>query len=45
MTHDDGRSLTQALHAAREAGRCCALATIIATKGSTPRKVGARMIV
>ena len=45
MTHDDDRSLTQALHAAREAGRCCALATIIATKGSTPRKVGARMIV
>ena len=45
MTHDDDRSLTQALEAAREAGRSCALATIIATKGSTPRKVGARMIV
>ena len=45
MTHDDDRSLTQALEAAREAGRSCALATIVATKGSTPRKVGARMIV
>lgn len=45
MTHDDDRSLTQALEAAREAGRRCALATIVATKGSTPRKVGARMIV
>ena len=45
MTHDDDRSLTQALEAARKAGRSCALATIVATKGSTPRKVGARMIV
>ncbi len=45
MTHDDDRSLTQALEAAREAGRHCALATIVSTKGSTPRKVGARMIV
>lgn len=45
MTHDDDRSLTQALEAAREAGRRCALATIVATRGSTPRKVGARMIV
>ena len=45
MTHDDDKSLTEALQAAREAGRCCALATIVGTKGSTPRKVGARMIV
>ena len=45
MTHDDDRSLPQALEAAREAGRRCALATIVSTKGSTPRKVGARMIV
>ena len=45
MTHDDDRSLTQALEAAREAGRRCAMATIVSTKGSTPRKVGARMIV
>ncbi len=45
MTHDDDKSLTEALQAAREVGRRCALATIVGTKGSTPRKVGARMIV
>lgn len=45
MTHEDNRSLTEALVAAREAGRRCVLATIVATKGSTPRKVGARMLV
>ena len=43
MTHDDDKSLTEALLAARDAGRRCALATIVGTKGSTPRKVGARM--
>ena len=45
MTHDDDLSLTEALKAARAAGRACALATVVATRGSTPRKVGARMIV
>jgi xanthine/CO dehydrogenase XdhC/CoxF family maturation factor len=45
MTHDDDKNLTEALLAARAAGRCCALATIVGTKGSTPRKVGARMLV
>ena len=45
MTRDDHRSLTEALDAAREAGRRCALATIVGTKGSTPRNVGARMLV
>ncbi len=45
MTHDDDRTLTDALLAARAAGRACALATIVGTKGSTPRKVGARMLV
>lgn len=45
MTHEDDRALSRALLAAREAGRRCALATIVATKGSTPRKVGARMVV
>ncbi len=45
MTHEDDRALTVALVAAREAGRPCALATIVSTKGSTPRKVGARMLV
>ena len=37
--------LEKALQVAREAGRRCALATIVGTKGSTPRKVGARMLV
>ena len=45
MTHEDDRALTLALQAARAAGRRCALATVVATKGSTPRKVGARMLV
>ena len=45
MTHDDDKNLTEALLAARAAGRRCALATIVGTKGSTPRKVGARMLV
>jgi len=45
VTHEDDRTLTEALVSAREAGRRCVLATIVATKGSTPRKVGARMLV
>ncbi|MDX1492624.1 MAG: XdhC family protein [Longimicrobiales bacterium] len=45
MTHEDDRTLTRALVEARAAGRACALATIVSTKGSTPRKVGARMLV
>ena len=45
MTHEDDRALTEALVAARQAGRRCVLATIVSTKGSTPRKVGARMLV
>lgn len=45
MTHHDDEILTRALLAARAAGRSCALATIVATKGSTPRKVGARLVV
>ena len=45
MTHEDDRTLSEALTAANEAGRACVLATIISTKGSTPRKVGARMLV
>ena len=45
MTHEDDRALSQALLSARAAGRRCALATIVATRGSTPRKVGARMVV
>jgi xanthine/CO dehydrogenase XdhC/CoxF family maturation factor len=45
MTREDDRTLTDALVTARDAGRRCVLATIVSTKGSTPRKVGARMIV
>jgi len=45
VTHEDDRTLSEALSAAREAGRACVLATIVATRGSTPRKVGARMLV
>lgn len=45
MTREDERTLTDALVEARKAGRACVLATIVSTKGSTPRKVGARMLV
>ena len=45
MTHEDDKTLAEALTAAREAGRACVLATIVGTRGSTPRKVGARMLV
>lgn len=45
MTQEDARILTDALVEARRAGRACVLATIVSTKGSTPRKVGARMLV
>lgn len=45
MTYEDDRTLTRALVEARAAGRACVLATIVATRGSTPRKVGARMLV
>lgn len=45
MTHQDDRALADALADAGAEGRPCALATIVATRGSTPRKVGARMLV
>lgn len=45
MTHEDDRALAAALAEARRAGRACVLATIVGTRGSTPRKVGARMVV
>lgn len=45
MTREDDRTLSEALVAARDAGRRCVLCTIVETKGSTPRKVGARMLV
>lgn len=45
MTHQDDIALAHALKAASAAGRPCALATVVATRGSTPRKVGARLVV
>lgn len=45
MTHQDDQILSTALQGARAAGRRCALATVVATRGSTPRKVGARLVV
>lgn len=45
MSREHDRALSDALAAARDAGRHCVLATIVATKGSTPRGVGARMLV
>jgi xanthine dehydrogenase accessory factor len=45
VTHQDDRLLTEALAAAAAAGRACALATVVGTLGSTPRKVGARLLV
>lgn len=38
-------SVYLAIEAAHKAGRPCALATVIATRGSTPRKNGAKMLV
>lgn len=37
--------LLEALARLRAGGRRCALATVIASRGSTPRKTGARMLV
>jgi xanthine/CO dehydrogenase XdhC/CoxF family maturation factor len=45
MTHQDDRRVTEALASAARARRPCALATVVATRGSTPRKVGARLVV
>ncbi len=45
MTHQDDQAIAGALAAAGAGGRPCALATVVATKGSTPRKAGARMVV
>jgi xanthine dehydrogenase accessory factor len=45
MTHQDDRAIADALSTASQAGRLCALATVVATRGSTPRKVGARLVV
>lgn len=44
MSGED-RDVYRALAEAGRAGRTCALATVVATRGSTPRKTGAKMMV
>lgn len=44
MTSED-REIYQGILDAGEEGRPCALATVVATQGSTPRKNGAKMLV
>jgi len=44
MTSED-TDIYQGILNAQEASRPCALATVVATKGSTPRKNGAKMLV
>jgi xanthine dehydrogenase accessory factor len=41
----EARAVYQAISAAQRERRPCALATVVATKGSTPRKNGAMMLV
>ncbi len=45
MNRHDDPALHRAIVAAAREGRRCALATIVATRGSTPRKAGAKMLV
>lgn len=45
MTDAAAPDVYRALVAAADAGRRCALATVVATRGSTPRKAGAQMLV
>ena len=44
MKRED-RNVYAAIQEAQKAGRSCALATVVATRGSTPRKNGAKMLV
>lgn len=44
MSEED-RAVYSAMAEASRAGRTCALATVLATRGSTPRKNGAKMLV
>lgn len=45
MIRQEDRKLYRALLEKSAEGRTCALATIVSTRGSTPRKVGAKMLV
>ncbi len=42
---DEDRAVFRAILDAHEGGRPCALATVVSTRGSTPRKNGAKMVV
>ena len=44
MTNED-REIFQGIVQAQAEGKPCALATVVATRGSTPRKNGAKMLV
>lgn len=41
----EDREVYSAIQEAQAAGRPCALATVVSTRGSTPRKNGAKMLV
>lgn len=45
MSRQEESTVYRALVEAAESGRSCALATILSTKGSTPRKVGSKMLI
>lgn len=45
MIRQEDRELLRALADATRRGRRCALATVVATRGSTPRKPGTKMLV
>lgn len=44
MNKED-REIYRGIQGAQKDGRTCALATVVATRGSTPRKNGAKMLV
>lgn len=45
MIRQEDRSLLRTLVEARRRGNHCALATVVATRGSTPRKTGTKMLI
>lgn len=45
MSRHDERPVLEAVRDAGRAGRRCALATVVDTRGSTPRKTGTKMLV
>ena len=45
MIRQEDRTLYRALLERARDGRTCALATVVATRGSTPRKAGTKMLV